>query len=417
VTTLDQALAAVTSSGSSELRTIAMRGWEPGVQFVDGKPAVITTAGGPQLGDQEYDAAVSAMGVTIPDGYRLRLSEARFDPVAWTREHMFVDDEREGGGRTKAPAVTRAVWRYRFVVELDLGASLVDADLAAMVKQAKAAGRGRPVKPLSATATMTVTLGDLQISKVDVRGGTQELLERLEIAKRKVVMQIRNQKPAQLVLVDGGDIIEGFESSPSADRTNDLSQVQQLRLARRILWDWVSTLAPLVEDMKVVGVPSNHCQVRRGKQVMGQPDDDYGLENIIAVSDIAAANTVGAYDHVTFIVPPKFDEAVAFELPCGKIWGAAHGHQVGSPDKFGDYFAKQALGRAPVGQADFLFVFHFHQLRVTTVGDDRWVFISPTMDNGSSWYRNNNGSESRPGVLTIMLDEHGWRDLYVAWAD
>lgn len=405
MTTLDEALAVVTSTGSSDLRTIAMKGWEPGVQFVDGLPSVVTTAGMAQLGDDEHDEAVRAMGVNIPEGYRLRLAEARFDPVAWTRDEQGED------------AITRAVWRYRFVVEVDLGTALRDGDLAAMIKQAKAAGRGRPVKPGPSKATMVVPLGDLQLGKVDVRGGTEELLERLEIAKRKVVAQVRRNKPAHLILIDGGDIIEGFESSPSADRTNDLSQVQQLRLARRIVWDWVSTLAPLVDSMDVVGVPSNHCQVRRGKQVMGQPDDDYGLENIIAVSDIAAANAIGAYEHVKFIVPPKFDEAVAFELPCGKIFGAAHGHQVGSPDKFGDYFAKQALGRAPVGQADFLFVFHFHQLRISTVGDDRWVIISPTMDGGSSWYRNNNGSESRPGVLTIMLDEHGWRDLYVAWAD
>ena len=46
------------------------------------------------------------MGVTIPDGYRVRIAEMKFDPQAWAR------DEPE-----QKYAVTRPVWRYRFIVE------------------------------------------------------------------------------------------------------------------------------------------------------------------------------------------------------------------------------------------------------------------------------------------------------------
>jgi hypothetical protein len=60
---------------------------------------------------------------------------------------------------------------------------------------------------------------------------------------------------------------------------------------------------------------------------------------------------------------------------------------------------------------------HFHNLRVETIGNDRWFFIAPTIDAGSSWFGNVNGVESRSGVLTFVVDECGWKNLFVAWAD
>lgn len=386
---------------SDDKRFAAPKGFEPGVQYVDGRPAVITTTAVRELeGPGDYDEVVANMGIGIPDGYRLRLAEAKYDPSAWHREEQGLD------------AVTMPIWRYRFVVELDIKSVLEDEDLESLMKMARKATRGRPVVAKTA-ASMVVVLGDLQAGKVDSRGGTKELLERLEIAKADVIAQVKRMKPAELILVDAGDILEGFESAPGADRTTDLGQVEQIRLVRRILWDWVSTLSKLVEDMIVIGVPSNHCRVRRGKEAMGAPDDDYGIENIVSVSDMASINPT-AYGHVKFVIPPKFDESVAITLLGGKVLGVAHGHQ-SNVDKFKQYFAMQALGRKPIGNADIVVFGHYHQARVQTVGDDRWIFIAPTMDSGSSWFTNLSGDESRPGVLTFMVDDTGWRDYYVAW--
>lgn len=392
----------ILQASHTEPRLVAPKGFEPGVEYVHGRPSVITTTAVEKLeGPGDYSKVVADMGIELPEGYRLRLAEAKYDPSAWHRTKQGED------------AVTRPIWRYRFVVELDIASALQDEDLESLMKAAKRANRGKPIASASTQTTMVIVLGDLQAGKVDVRGGTRELLERLEVAKQDVVARVRKMKPAEIVLLDAGDMMEGFESAPGADRTNDLSQVEQLRLIRRVLWDWVSTLAPLTTSLKVVGVPSNHCRVRRGKETMGAPDDDYGIENIIAVSDIAAANP-STYGHVEFLVPPKFDESLAFELVGGKVLGAAHGHQ-SNVDKFGQYLAGQALGRKPMGAADLAILGHYHQLRVQTVGDDRWIFIAPTMDSGSSWFTNHTGHESRAGVLTLIVDEFGWRDMYVAW--
>ncbi len=417
--TLAQDLAALATPPIPTM-SVAMKGFEPGVQYVDGRPDIITS---PRVFDEasdqeDYERVVAGMGVPVPDGWALQLVEARFDPVAWTREEMFVDDERseEPGARTKAPAVTRPAWRYRWRLVPDFVTALRDADFDKLQRMAKASGRGRPVVPKSTKTTAVIDMADFQFGKVDVRGGTPELLERIEIAKLGKVAWVRKHKPAEIILLDGGDMMEGFESAPGSDRTNDLSQVQQLRIMRRVMWDWIATFAKLTDDLKVVGVPSNHCRVRRGKETMGSPGDDYGIENIIACSDIAAANTTGAYDHVQFIVPTEYDEAVAFPMVGGKIFGAIHGHQFGSPEKAGDWLAKMALGRRPIGYADMVFVHHYHQFRQWTVGDDRWLFMAPTSDSGSSWFSNNQGSESRPGVMSVLFDETGWIDVDVAWS-
>src|SRR5690606_11985877 len=99
---------------------------------------------------------------------------------------------------------------------------------------------------------------------------------------------------------------EGFESSPNAERTNDLSQTRQIRVWRRVLWRWVEVLSKLVEELEVVSVPSNHCSVRRGKQVLGDPLDDWGIEVLSQVADIAAVNPE-AFGHVKCIVPNEWE--------------------------------------------------------------------------------------------------------------
>lgn len=371
-----------------------------------GRPTQITTPAipGDKLeGDDAFRKAVDDMGAGLPDGYSLALVEARYDPVAWTRD----DPDQKA-------AVTKPAWRYRFRVVADpLGVN--DADLDTLHKMARKAAKARPKPAKALLATYVIVLADLQIGKVDHRGGTAELLERLEVAKLAHVAKVRALRPAQIVIVDAGDILEGFESAPNADRMNDLGQVEQVRVARRIMFDWVSSFAKLTEDLRVVAVPSNHCRVRRGKNAMGAPDDDWGIETMHAVADICSANPE-AFGHVQFHMPSKFEEAVGLVLTGGKVLGVAHGHQRNSPERLGDLVAKHSLGRTDFGQADFVVFGHFHAYRLWNLVGDVWAMVAPTSDSGSSWFGNLAGGDGPAGVASIVIDEHGWRDPYIAWA-
>ena len=384
--------------------------WKPGVVFAGRQPSEIITPDLPAMeSEEEWEAAVAAMGVPLPKDHTLVLVEAQYayshNEAAWKRdpEHRGQKDTAYTGENT----VHR--WRYKFRVVPK--STFRDEDIAALMHAAKKAKRGKPLTTRTG-GSMVISLADFQAGKVDILGGTAELLERNEFALAEKVAEVKLRRPAQIVIVDPGDSTEGFESAPNANRTNDLSMTQQIRVWRRILWRWIETMSKLTEDLVVISVPSNHCRVRAGKNALGDALDDWGIEAIAQVSDIAEANPE-AYGHVSFHIPEEHMEYVLFTLADGKVLGVVHGHQKSSPDALPAYI--KANSKGGIGRADIVVCGHFHHLRVIAFGYNQWLIVSPTMDGGSSWF-DASGERSEPGVVSIMVDDRGWRDLHVAWA-
>lgn len=268
--------------------------------------------------------------------------------------------------------------------------------------------RGIPSE-LNTNSSLTVVgvLADAQVGKTGSRGGVEELLVRLDRSLIKWDAYLKEVKPSEIVLMDAGDSVEGFENTGSQDRTNDLSMTEQIRVWRRIFWRWMECAAANAPKVTIASVPSNHGAVRRGKAKLDTPDDDWGIEVLSQLQDIATENPA-KYGHVQFVSPGKHSESLAIQLHGGKTLGLSHGHQVGSAEKLPQWWAGQSHGRTPVGNADILVAGHWHNLRVQTTGDDRWLFIAPTSDNGSDWFNNLSGHESATGVLTFTVDDRGW---------
>lgn len=392
----------------------APKDFRPGITYSGTNPRdllgakINTPAIEPVESEAEWEAAVREMGIHIPDGYTLRLVKAELagstNEAAWKR-----DPEHRGEKHTAYTAPSTATrWRYQF--EVVLKDWRADVDIDALMKAARKATRGRPLATRRGEV-MVVALSDFQTGKVDLLGGTAELLERSEMALKAKLAEVRRVRPKRIVLVDVGDSTEGFESAPNANRTNDLQMTEQIRVWRRVLWRWVTELGRLVESLTVAGVPSNHCRVRAGKNALGPAGDDWGLEVIAQVHDIAAANPE-AFGHIDFLVPDEHRESLLIDLGVGKSLGVIHGHQVARPDLLPDHIKKNS--RRGVGQADLVVVGHFHHLRVQAFGDEQFYFLCPTMDNGSSWMPGDN-EVSTPGVLSFVVDERGWHDLHIAW--
>jgi hypothetical protein len=278
--------------------------------------------------------------------------------------------------------------------------------------EAKAAPRVDLAREPQGGTTKIIDLADFQIGKTDELGGTKETLARSEAALETVLRDLENNPVDEIILVDGGDSTEGFESAPNAAQTNDLDQTEQIRVWRRILWRWIDALSPLAPNFKVIGVPSNHCRVRKGKNAQGKPNDDWGIEVIAQVHDIAAVNPE-RYGHIEFIVPEEYQEHVLVTLIGGKILGVVHGHQKGSVAALAGWI--KSTGRRGLAQADIVLVHHFHHLVVQAFGDMQWLFVAPTNDPGSSWFTPSSGERSEPGILTMRVDERGWYDLDPIW--
>ena len=115
-------------------------------------------------GEPDFAQAITDMGIEIPVGYRVRIAEMKYDPVAWTRDS---EDQKL--------ATTKAVWRYRFVIEPDTSEITVDG--VEILNKLKRVSRG-PKKP-SGDGTLVFNINDTQTGK-DAGGGTEALIERLD---------------------------------------------------------------------------------------------------------------------------------------------------------------------------------------------------------------------------------------------
>lgn len=385
------------------------RNFAPGVVYSGGAPSIITTPPVAAMeSEDEWIEAVKAMGIPLPPGHTLVLVEAAY---AYS-ENVWKRDPADKGQEHTAYTGPNHRWSYKFKVVPKSARD--DLDLQAMMAEvAKKVRARKPLTPRLEESTMVISLADFQVGKVDELGGTRQLLERSEEALVQVLRQVKKQRPAELLLVDPGDSTEGFNSAPNADRVNDLDETEAIRVWRRLFWRWIKELAAFGIPMKVVSVPSNHCRNRRGKQAVGPIKDDWGLEVLAQVHDIAAENPE-AYGHVEFVAPREYDEHVTLTLVGGKILSVAHGHQANNPNALTDWAKKQ--GRREIGLSDIVLVGHFHHLRIVTYGDNQTLFLSPTMDPGSSHFTPSSGEQSSPGVLTFVVDGEGWRDVFVAWA-
>jgi hypothetical protein len=412
---IEERLAALRTPGPAAARVgtprgpAAPRGWEPGVPelFDDGVPRVIVTPAVEQLEDEAaWGDVVASMGIVLPPGYRLRMTGATFDPAAWTRDQPFVPGT-EGESNRKMPAVTRPLWRYRFAVEPAPVDLRDDPDLLALYRElGKSKRKPKAPRETAPQRAVCVVWADLQVGKTDKRGGTAALLERVDgkLAALDEWLDSLDLTDADAgYLLDAGDIVEGFENTPQQARTNDLQQTEQVRVARRTTAGALLRLERRFGSLTYATCGSNHCRVRRGKDALADPLDDWGIEIGAQLMDGFALNP--AFEHVRFVFPEPWQETLALEVVPGKTVGLAHGHQVNRPGAMDEWWADQRTG--PVADVDVLVHGHFHHARMQEVWEDRWLLGAPTLDNGSSWHENTAGRGSGARLMAFVVDEHG----------
>lgn len=279
-------------------------------------------------------------------------------------------------------------------------------DLPALYQAAKKKPRAKVVEKKQ-PETLIVALSDVQLGKRGSRGGTPELLDRLEIIRQKLERKIKQSKPERILLAEVGDLFEGFESGGNPMFTNDLSLSQQMDMAATEVYEFVSLMARYA-PVDIVAVPSNHTAWRNGKQNLGNPQDDLGLFVHQQVEKVANAAGLDA----TWHYPAPYDEAAIIDVR-GTVIGVVHGNQF-SPNGATLWWAKQMHGGQPIGSADILITGHYHVLTIVPTGRNPYTSRSkywlqcPTVDNGSDWFRNLQGQDSDPGLLVFAVTDEGF---------
>jgi hypothetical protein len=284
-----------------------------------------------------------------------------------------------------------------------------DIDLPLLMSQAFKSVRVKPIKETTDKA-LVILWSDLQVGKVDYRGNSESLVERVKLMQSRLVDLVKKEKPAKIVFCDTGDTIENFSNAASMQQlqSNDLSIMEQVDLATTFAWETLKLLAALVPDVTYASIGSNHCQWRVGGQQVGKATDDWGVHIGRTLARLAKETNLP----IRFIEPQPHDETLALDVFDDQfhILGLAHGHQVSRPEMLADWWRKQAFGKQPVANATILAHGHFHHLRVTELGSNdrgnsRFMIMASTLDNGSGWYKKNSGEDSIPGLVTFILSK------------
>jgi hypothetical protein len=281
-------------------------------------------------------------------------------------------------------------------------------DLPLLLAEAKRKIKPTPLKTTNPKC-LVVLWTDLQVGKVDYRGGTEEFLQRIADMQFRLLNLVKTQKPEQIIFADLGDTIEGFDNAASTQqlRTNSLSIMEQVDLAATLAWQTIKQLAKYA-PVTYASIGSNHCQWRINKQVVGKPTDDWAIFIGRQLAKLAQETDLP----IKFLEPQPHDESLAVDVfgDGFHILGMVHGHQAGRPDDIGKWWRGQAFGKQAVADATLLIHGHWHHLRVTELGStprgtSRFIVMGTTLDNGSGWWKLRTGEDSVPGLTTLMLEK------------
>lgn len=361
-------------------------GWSPSIQF-DGQ------------GGEATLPAVEGDNPTDVEGF---LREAGINPD----EIEIIGEPRISRWQVARPFPLEPVWMSAVRIRWRKKGSKIDLPLLySLAKKTKV----KPIKQVQPGKALIVLWSDLQVGKVDHRGGVENLIKRVEETQKKLIKKVREVKPEKIVFCDVGDTIENFSNAADLHQTysNDLSLMEQVDLATSLDWETLKLLTEYA-PITYLSVGSNHCQFRINKQRVGKNTDDWGIH--IGRTLARLSKEVGL--PITFYEPQTYDESLALDIFEDKfhILGLWHGHQSPRPDQVPTWWRQQAFGKQPVHAATIGVSGHFHHLRVVELGStprgtSRFWIQASTLDNGSNWWRTTAGEDSQPGLVCFALEK------------
>lgn len=260
-------------------------------------------------------------------------------------------------------------------------------------------------------AGVVINVADLQLGKTGSGGGTPETVAAFYSAIAQAIAYVKRVKPKVVVLAELGDGIENFQNVASQAQTNDMSLIEQINLHTELMTYAAVELSKVCPRLIVLGVPSNHSEVREGGKPVGGPANDYGLLSLSNVKRAMSLNPE-AFGHVEFAWPGEHEVSITIDV-AGVPVGFAHGHYAkGGTNGVEKWLMGQFAGNQPLQSAHIINTAHFHSLRIGNLAGNRWWFQAPTIDRGSDWFQHLSGiGNSQNGMIAYTVSEGGWSDF------
>ena len=381
-------------------------GWNPGVKSVYGPDGI-------ESGTIVTDAMVAERDVSWDDILlRWNLDPEKFEVVPPVYTNTWPAQTPNGE--------TVDMVQYKGKVQPRTVQSAAAVDAEAIAKELKRGRRKKKAAP-QGSGSFCVSISDTQIGKGE-GGGTAAIIERfshvLDSTEDRIKELRKLGRPLdELVIFMPGDTVEGCGNQHYAMQTyqNDADNRQQMKIARELIKAAILRWSPYFPRTRVAAVAGNHGERRQGGKAYTNFSDNADLE---VVETLQEAFALADYQDVEFILGFNNDPLCAILDIQGWRWGLIHGHVArggSNPEqKVVNWFAKQAMGKLPIGQVDAILTGHYHHFRAAELGG---VFFmqSPSLDGGSTWFTQTSGMWSEPGVLTwaIYPDSRTPADLEV----
>jgi hypothetical protein len=284
-------------------------------------------------------------------------------------------------------------------------------------------GNGKPGKFKVATdgeeSTFVISINDIQLGQ-SYNGGSDATIKnfhRFIESARKRILELRKigRNLERLVIVCGGDLVEGCTIYPNMSFNLDLNRKQQLEGVVALLLHAIDTLAPMFTAVTVLACKGNHGENRiNGKMTTIDDNDDTHTVEMVKLALVRDKSM----QHIDWIIAG--DEAA--------VWCDVHGWTLVTTH--GDVFAKGVSGPTTerkahlwlknmaaavrkfgrVGRADVLITHHFHHDEMADWGDTLWRQTS-SQDRGSLGFSQATGTYSEPGMLTgVITPSSRWQD-------
>lgn len=250
-------------------------------------------------------------------------------------------------------------------------------------------------------------IADPQLGKSgEALGGTDGTIARIYSAvKTAIETRYLLNPPKELYLIDGGDIIENLFSTPQQFTSNDRTLPEQVEDAISVYMNVIGMLLPYVGSLTHVTVTSNHGEARTAPKVNPYgSDNDWGF----MIQRMIRDRCVDRGWDVTFIRPDPNEDTAVFTTGDGTKIAVTHGHHSSSPSRVKDWIKGQDHGRRPGWDADLWLTHHFHHSWHDTLGGGRWVFGTPSVDPGSSWFTRKTGDSSPPAIMCLTVNNGKW---------
>lgn len=395
-------LAAIQTPSAPDARRERMshpKGFEPGVKFSldSGLPESAVISSVTEIDAEDHRARIEEQtGLKIPANLDVRL------------ERLTLQNGPDA-------VVERWWYKYVFIPRL----TLITEDAFDHVSSLKAFRRNRKsVKPAYAGgSTLMLSWNDWQVGKAE-GGGTNALLERftgqVEAAKvRAAELRKIGRNLGHLVILGGGDMIEGCTIFPHQMMHIDADRRRQINVTTDMILFGLDELAPLFEKVTILVVGGNHGENRIDGKRTNRTDND---DCLVFENAARAAARDDRLAHVDFVIA-QGEPAKTLEVN-GWIYATTHGQAFGKgagrpEQKAHNWYKGQAGGRFPAGDADVLVSHHYHHKAERDWGACLWV-QTPANDGGSLQHTDLTGEAADAGMLSwVVTDECRYQDAQV----